>query len=129
MRFLLDSHILVWMAAMTARLPRQARDLLEDPENTLFFSAVSIWELTVKHAIDKDGIPMHPSVLYRSLIDNGITEVPITSLHGLAVGALPMIHKDPFDRLLLAQCRQEGMTLLTADRVLASYDAPIRLVR
>jgi len=129
MKLLLDSHILVWMAAMTARLPEEARLLIEEPANNIFFSSVSIWELTVKHTIDKDDIPVHPSVLYRALIENDLKEIQVTGMHGLGVGSLPMIHKDPFDRLLVAQCISEGMILLTSDKMLARYDAPIRLVR
>ncbi|MEV4607898.1 type II toxin-antitoxin system VapC family toxin [Neorhizobium sp. LMR1-1-1.1] len=129
MKLLLDSHILVWLAAMSTKLPAQARLLIEDTDNSLFFSAASIWELSVKHALGRDDIPVHPRVLYRALLDNGFQELPITSEHAFALEALPPIHKDPFDRILIAQALSEGMLLLTSDETIARYKGPIRLAR
>lgn len=128
MRLLLDSHILVWLAAMSAKLPAQARPFVEDTDNTLFFSAASIWELFVKHALGREDIPVHPRVLHRALLDNGFQEIPVTSDHAFALEALPPIHKDPFDRILIAQATSEGMLLLTSDETIARYNGPIRLV-
>lgn len=129
MKLLLDSHILVWLAAMSTKLPAQARLLIEDTDNSLFFSAASIWELSVKHALGRDDIPVHPRVLYRALLDNGFKELPVTSEHAFALEALPPIHKDPFDRILIAQALSEGMLLLTSDETIARYKGPIRLAR
>jgi PIN domain nuclease of toxin-antitoxin system len=129
MRLLLDSHLLVWFAAMTAKLPSQARPLIEDIGNTLFFSSASIWELTVKHALGREDIPIHPRVLHRGLLDNSFQELPISSSHAFGVAALPPIHKDPFDRILIAQAISEDMTLLTSDETIARYNGPIRLAR
>lgn len=129
MKLLLDSHLLVWLAAMTAKLPDQARTFIEDSENELFFSSASTWELSVKHALGRNEIPVHPRVLHRALLDNNFQELPVTSAHAFALEALPPLHKDPFDRILIAQATNEGMLLLTADETVAQYDGPIRLVR
>jgi PIN domain nuclease of toxin-antitoxin system len=129
MKILIDSHLLVWLSAATAKLPLDARKLIEDKEHRLFFSSASIWELTVKHSLGKNDIPVHPRVLHAALIENGFEELPVTSAHALSVGALPPVHKDPFDRILVAQSIAEGMLLLTSDEILAQYDAPVRFVR
>lgn len=129
MKILLDSHLLVWLAAATAKLPPAARLFIEDAQNTLFFSSASVWELMVKHSLGKNDIPVHPRVLHRALLDNNFTELPITSAHAFIVEALPPLHKDPFDRILIAQAMSEGMLLLTSDETIAQYNGPIRLVR
>jgi PIN domain nuclease of toxin-antitoxin system len=129
MKLLLDSHLLVWLAAATAKLPPAARILIEDPQNTLFFSTASVWELMVKYRLGKNDIPVHPRVLHRALLDNGFTELPIDSAHAFNIESLPPIHKDPFDRILIAQALAEGMLLLTSDEAIARYSGPIRLVR
>ncbi|TDK35332.1 type II toxin-antitoxin system VapC family toxin [Rhizobium deserti] len=129
MKLLLDSHLLVWLAAATAKLPPAARTFIEDPQNTLFFSTASVWELMVKYSLGKNDIPVHPRVLHRALLDNGFTELPIDSVHAFNIESLPPIHKDPFDRILIAQALAEGMLLLTSDEAIARYSGPIRLVR
>jgi PIN domain nuclease of toxin-antitoxin system len=129
MRLLLDSHLLVWLSAETAKLPTTARQLIEDSENMLFFSSASLWELMVKYALGKNDIPVHPRVLHRALLGNNFTELPVTGFYALAVENLPSIHKDPFDRILIAQAMSEGMTLLTSDETVALYNAPVQLVR
>jgi len=128
MKILLDSHLLVWLAAATAKLSPAARVFIEDTQNTLFFSSASIWELMVKYALGRDDIPVHPRVLHRALLDNGFTELVITSDHTFNVEHLPPIHKDPFDRILIAQSLSEGMILLTSDETIAQYNGPIQLV-
>lgn len=128
MRLLLDSHLLVWMAAQSWKLPAIARQMIEDPENQIFFSSASVWELTIKHDLGKTAIPLHPGILYEALLANDYTELPVSALHALALSSLPPIHKDPFDRILIAQSAHEGMTLLTADRTVAQYGGSIRLV-
>ncbi len=129
MKILLDSHLLVWLAAATTKLPPAARVFIEDNENTLFFSSASVWELMVKYSLGKNDIPVHPRVLHRALLDNGFAELPITSEHAFTVESLASIHKDPFDRILIAQSMTEGMLLLTSDETIARYNGPIRLVR
>lgn len=128
MRVLVDTHMLVWLSAATERLPGRARAIIEDPANEIFFSAASIWELTVKHALGKAEIPIHPRILYNALAENDFPEIAMTSLHGLTAGSLPPIHKDPFDRMLIAQSMIEGCLLLTSDKMLARYDAPVQLI-
>ena len=128
MRLLLDTQVLLWAADNSERLSAPGRKLLRSPENELLFSAASLWEVAIKHSLGRVDFQVEPSVLRRGLIDNGYVELPITSQHAVAVDALPDIHRDPFDRLLLAQAQCEGAMLVTADKVLARYPGPIRLV-
>lgn len=128
MKILLDSHLLVWSAAQTSKISVQTRVLLEDPDNLLFFSSASIWELSVKHALGKGDIPVHPRVLYQALHEQDFVELPLKGPHTFVLETLPPIHKDPFDRLLIAQAIHEEMLLLTSDAIVAQYEGPIRLV-
>lgn len=125
MKLLLDTHVLLWAAAGSARLSRSARRLIEDPENALFFSVASIWEIVIKRALERSDFEVDPPVLKRALIDNGYQELPILSAHALFIEGLPKLHKDPFDRLLIAQASVEGVTLLTADEHIGNYPGPI----
>lgn len=126
MKLLLDTHILLWAAADT--LPKETESLLTDEANTLFFSPASIWEIVIEKGIGRPDFKVDPEVLRRGLLDNQYYEIPITSLHTLAVMDLPMCHKDPFDRILLAQAKCEGIPLMTADEVLKRYPGPILFV-
>lgn len=128
MKLLLDTQVLLWAAANSKRLSASARKLLNDPANTLCFSAASLWEITIKASLGRKDFRVEPRVLRRGLLDNGYAELPITSQHAVGVDALPDIHLDPFDRLLLAQALSEGITLVTGDAVLASYPGPIRKI-
>ena len=130
MKLLLDTHLLLWAAAggSAAGLPQAAEDLILDPSSELIFSAASIWEVAIKSGLGRDDFVVDAGVLRRGLADNGYAELAISAAHAAAVGALPPIHKDPFDRLLVAQATAEGVTLLTADAVVASYPGPIQLV-
>ncbi len=128
MRLLLDTHLLLWAAATPERLSREAADLIEDPDNIPIFSAASIWEITIKRSIGRADFSVDPGLLRRGLVENGYDELPVTSTHAMAVGHLPPIHKDPFDRLLVAQAESEGLLLLTGDERVASYPGPIQLV-
>jgi PIN domain nuclease of toxin-antitoxin system len=125
---LLDTHLLLWAAGQPARLPAAARRLLNDPANELLFSAASIWEIAIKKTLGRDDLKVEPRLLRRGLLDNGWSELPITSQHAVGIDALPPLHKDPFDRLLLAQALSEGITLLTSDAKLARYGGPVRKV-
>jgi len=129
MRILPDSHILAWFADDAPRLTDEMRSILEDEENELFFSAASIWELAIKRALNRTGFNIEPRMLYHGLLDNGFEELKVSTQHALALETLPPIHKDPFDRILIAQAMSEGMLLLTSDEAIAQYNAPIRLVR
>lgn len=128
MNLLLDTHLLLWAAGAPDRLPAVARDLIEDPGNILIFSVASLWEIAIKRALGRDDFRVDPRLLRRGLIDNGYAELAITSEHVVAVDSLPPLHRDPFDRLLIAQATAEGVTLLTSDKALAAYPGPIRAV-
>lgn len=128
MRLLLDTHLLLWAAGQPDRLSVEAVSLLEDPHNLLLFSAASLWEITIKKGLGRADFRVEPRVLRRGLRDNGYIELPISADHALAIDLLPPIHKDPFDRLLLAQALTEGITLLTADALVARYPVPVRKV-
>lgn len=128
MKLLLDTHLLLWAAGTPERLSSTARALLEDPLNEPLFSAASLWEITIKRGLGRADFQVDPRVLRRGLLDNGYTELPITSEHAVSVDSLPPLHKDPFDRLLVAQATVEGITLLTADELVAKYPGPVRLV-
>ncbi|MFD1693203.1 type II toxin-antitoxin system VapC family toxin [Azotobacter chroococcum] len=109
------------------RLSATTRALLEAPENELFFSAASLWEIAIKRGLGRNDFQADARVLRRGLLDNGYNELPITSEHSVAIDALPPIHKDPFDRILVAQAMVEGIILLTADALVARYPGPVRL--
>jgi PIN domain nuclease of toxin-antitoxin system len=101
---------------------------MADTANELLFSAASIWEIAIKFSLGRKEFQVDPRVLHRGLVDTGYIELPITSLHTIALAALPPIHKDPFDRLLVAQSIVEGIVLLTVDSVVARYGSPIRKI-
>lgn len=128
MKLLLDTQILLWSAAQPQRLSAAARALLQDPKHELLFSAASMWEITIKSGLGREDFVVEPRVLRRGLLDNGYSELTITSEHAVGVDALPELHRDPFDRLLIAQAFCEGITLLTADPMVAKYPGPIRKV-
>lgn len=100
---------------------------MENPDNDLHFSAVSLWEIAIKNGLHRPDFELDARVLRRGLIDNGYHELAMTSAHAVAIDSLPPIHKDPFDRLLIAQAIVEGITLLTDDAVVAKYPGPIHL--
>jgi PIN domain nuclease of toxin-antitoxin system len=127
-KFLLDTQLLLWAAGHPDRLSPEAQTILDDPRNELLFSAVSIWEIAIKHALGREDFQVEPRVLRRGLLDNGYLELPVTSQHAVEIDGLPPIHKDPFDRLLLAQAQSEGIVLLTSDAHLSKYPGPVRQV-
>jgi len=128
MRLLLDTHLLLWAAGTPKRLSASTRKAIESPDHHLFFSVASIWEIVIKRGLERPGFQVDAHLLRRGLLDNGYAELAITGEHALAIQALPPIHKDPFDRLLVAQATTEGMTFLTADANVALYPGPIRKV-
>lgn len=121
MKLLLDTHILLWAAGHPDKLSEKARSLLLDSTNVLFFSAASIWEIVIKRGLGRDDFRVDPLRLRKQLIVNGYEEVAVSSDHALAVDILTGLHKDPFDRILIAQARTEGMLLLTADSQVSLY--------
>jgi PIN domain nuclease of toxin-antitoxin system len=128
MKLLLDTHLLLWAAGQPKRLPAVARKLIRDSRNELLFSVASLWEIVIKRSLGRDDFRVEPRLLRRGLLDNGYAELSVYGEHALAVDSLPPIHKDPFDRLLIAQAQIESMTLLTADPLLGRYPGPIRCV-
>ncbi|MDL2209583.1 type II toxin-antitoxin system VapC family toxin [Desulfovibrio sp. OttesenSCG-928-O18] len=126
MKLLLDTHMLIWAAAGT--LPQEAETLIINSENTLFFSPASLWEIGMKLSLRRSDFKVDPAVLRRGLLDSQYHELPITGQHTLAVNDLRPIHKDPFDRILLAQARYEGFSLLTSDEMLRSYPGSVIFV-
>jgi PIN domain nuclease of toxin-antitoxin system len=128
LKLLLDTHLLLWAAGDPDRLPAAVRSLLDDPQNELIFSSASLWEVAIKHSLGRGDFRVDARLLRRGLLDNGYDELPITSEHAVALDSLPPIHKDPFDRMLVAQSMVEGITLLTADPLVAQYPGPVRRV-
>jgi PIN domain nuclease of toxin-antitoxin system len=128
MKLLLDTHVLLWAANEPKRLPKAARILIEDLENEILFSAASLWEIAIKSGLGREDFRVNARLLRRGLLDNGYTEVPITSEHAVNIDQLPVAHKDPFDRILVSQALVEGVTLLTNDKKLRSYPGPIRVI-
>ncbi|UDF04586.1 type II toxin-antitoxin system VapC family toxin [Asticcacaulis sp. AND118] len=123
MKLLLDTHILLWAAGEPEKLPQDMRAQLEDSDNTLLFSAASLWEVAIKRGLGRDDFQADPRLLRRGLLDNGYVELPILSAHAVMVDTLPAIHKDPFDRILIAQSLHEGIKLITVDPVVMRYFA------
>ena len=128
MTLLLDTHLLLWAAGDPGQLSSKAQDLLSDPATELIFSTASIWEVVIKSTLGRDDFSVDPRQLRDGLIQNGYSEIEIRSEHALAVGSLPPIHKDPFDRILIAQAQVENITLLTTDDKVARYSGPIQAV-
>ena len=128
MKLLLDTHLLLWAAGEPKKLSPKARTLILDTQNELMFSAASVWEVAIKRTFGRADFQVDSRLFRRGLIDNGYVELPVLSAHAVAVEALPPIHKDPFDRLLVAQSLVEGIVLLTTDAMVAQYGGSVRLV-
>ncbi len=128
MKLLLDTHLLLWAAGSPGQLPATARILMEDLQNELLFSAASLWEIVIKRSLGRSDFQVDARVLRRGLLDNGYQELAITSEHAVFIDSLPLLHKDPFDRILVAQATVEGITLLTADVLVAQYPGPVQQV-
>lgn len=128
MRLLLDTHVLIWALAAPEQLSSSARAMIEDPAHIPAFSAVAIWEVAIKRGLDRPDFTVDPRLLYRQALDNGYEEIVVTSAHTMSVQSIPHLHRDPFDRLMLAQAMAEGMVLLTADRLILQYGPPARSV-
>ena len=123
MKILLDTHILLWAAA--GELPPEAARYIENNENTLLFSPASLWEIVIKRGFGRADFIVDPASLYSGLLSAGYQELPITGRHTLIVSTLPPLHKDPFDRILLAQAAYEGIPFLTSDKLLLQYPGSI----
>jgi PIN domain nuclease of toxin-antitoxin system len=128
MTLLVDTHLLLWAAGQPQKLSRAARRLLDDPDARLWFSAVSLWEVAIKHSLGREDFRVEPIRLRRGLLDNGWRELAVSSEHAVATLDLPPLHKDPFDRMLLAQARVEGLSLVSSDELVARYPGDVRKV-
>lgn len=128
MNLLLDTHLLLWAAANRKMMSAQADDLIQDPENTLIFSAASIWEVAIKSGLERADFRADAGALRAGLLASGYVELAITGTHCQHVATLPRIHADPFDRILVAQAHCEGLQLITADRKLAAYPGSVTVV-
>ena len=126
MQLLLDTHLLLWAVDAPERLDPALIQMLEDPLNTPVFSVVSLWELVIKRGLDRSDFRVEPSLLRQALLEVGWRELTVEARLALAVGPLPALHRDPFDRLLLAQAQVDGLLLITADQQLAQYPGPVR---
>jgi PIN domain nuclease of toxin-antitoxin system len=126
MKFLLDTHFIIWIPIDDRRMGREARSLLVDPANEFAFSVASFWEIAIKKSQKRLEFAVDPREIRRHMKANGYEELAVEGSHAVAVASLPPIHKDPFDRILIAQAMVEGITLLTDDAVVAQYPGPIR---
>lgn len=125
MNLLLDTHYLLWVAARPDLISRPAMALIEDPANRLWFSVASIWEVAIKRGLDRPDFRTDPGVLRAGLLSAGYDELAVEGRHILALSTLPPLHRDPFDRLLIAQAAAEGMRLLSQDRHVLDYGGPV----
>lgn len=126
MNLLLDTHVLLWAAGSPEQLSEKAWALIENPNNNLYFSVASLWEVTIKNDLGRADFQVDPHLLRRGLIENDYQELSITAHHVLGVSHLPPIHKDPFDRMLIAQAEYEGFLLLTVDQAVLQYPGPVK---
>ena len=130
MRVLLDTHCWLWMTSAPERFSSAARALVEDTRNELFLSAASSWEIAIKYALGKLPLPAPPAAYVPSrMAVTGVMALAVEHSHALEVAGLPLHHADPFDRLLVAQARVEGLSLLTADPQLAAYEVELLRAR
>lgn len=121
MRVLTDTHILLWALLRPGRLDATFRDLLESPEHQVLFSAVNIWEIAIKRALARPDFDVEPEAVHRAALETGFRELPVSAVHAAAVRHLPAHHRDPFDRLLIAQAKTEPLLLMTDDPLIAPY--------
>ena len=121
MKILLDTHLLLWGMTGNAKLSDRAKAYLQDTENLCYFSAASIWEIGLKRRNHPESIPMTPEEVRQFCLSSGLYALPVDASHAAAANELPPIHGDPFDRMLVAQSREEGMVLLTHDDKLPPY--------
>jgi len=126
MKILLDTQCWLWMQASPDRFSPRVLELVKSPDNDLFLSAVSSWEIAIKYALGKLPLPAPPAeYVPPRMASSGVRALPVSHAHALQVAILPPHHRDPFDRLLVAQAQLERLPLLTSDRQLAAYDLEI----
>ena len=128
MRVLLDTHVLLWALAEPEKLPKSARALLEDPDTEMLFSAASIWEIAIKASIGRLALEIKPGAIAKAAVDSGMAELPVRSSAAATVAELPVHHRDPFDRLLIAQAIAEPAKFCTVDKALSAYGRLVQLI-
>ena len=128
MRLLLDTHILIWALGEPKRLPKEVRAALESPANEVMFSAASIWEIAIKAQIGRTNFKVAPAEITQAALDSGFVELPVRAEHGAGVSNLPLLHRDPFDRILVAQAMTETCRFVTADAILGGYSELVVIV-
>jgi len=126
--FLLDTHILIWAAISPHKISSELASLLSDPSNHLYFSSASIWEISIKESFGKKDFKVSSKKLHDGLIENGYKEIKVSALHAMEVLKLPFIHRDPFDRILVATAIWENVPLLTNDSTLSPYHSLVRVM-
>lgn len=126
MKFLLDTHVLLWWMNNSRELPRETQGLIADRENAVFVSTVALWEIWLKESLGKLAVPAN---FNEKVSEQGFTMLPLAAAHTRAVARLPWHHRDPFDRMLIAQAQVEGLTLLTADAKARAYGKMVRVMR
>lgn len=128
MRLLLDTNVLLWAVAEPGKIPKTFRERIEAADNEVFFSAASVWELAIKMQIGRIELPVTLEEVIRAAIRIGFLELPITAAHAVWTPRLPLHHRDPFDRLLVAQALCEPARLFTADRTLSKYSDLVEVI-
>ena len=128
MRLLLDTRVLLWALGDPGRLERRLRDIVEDPAHDVLFSAASIWEIAIKTALGRADLGVRPEAVVRAARGTGFIELPVHAEVAARVADLPPHHRDPFDRLLVAQAMAEPAWLYTADPLLPPYSDLVRLI-
>ena len=128
MNFLLDTHIALWALLDDPKLSAEARLIIQDQENRIFYSIASMWEIAIKRANKPDHIPLSGIEFLHFCAQSGYEGLPIRERHVIALESLPPIHADPFDRILVSQARAEGLLFLTRDSLLESYGPEVRVV-
>ena len=125
MKYLLDTHIILWAGFDVKRLSRKAKSILENPENALYFSPVSLWEISIKHEKHPEQMAITSERVREIAVKMGFIELPVRSRHGVDIANLPGIHNDPFDRMLITQARSDGLYLLSHDDKVIAYGEPV----
>lgn len=121
MNYLLDTHILIWALVDPDKIPRTMREIIQDAGNRVWFSSASIWEIAIKHSLAKADFPIEPTTIWKAAREIGLEELAVTSEHAVRVDGLPWLHRDPFDRLLVAQAQVAAMKLLSSDLNVNAY--------
>ena len=121
MKYLLDTHIVIWAMVGSAKLSDMAYSILREPTNVFYVSAASIWEVAIKHSVKPDAVPVTAEQMIRFCRNSGVVELPVSFEHSQVVGSLPMLHNDPFDRILVAQAMAENLSLVSHDNRLPPY--------